>query len=231
MAKRGGFVGFIQRVARGIGDRLGIGRGAGTGTKRAEVRGTATGEVLDAEMMWDYERRWNAREAEKKAALRSIQLNGVKPNTDLSLVNVDPSTGLIRPERGGNLVLTLLGDVQTPPSQAALERRLASMRGWKSVEERMQQSEENVAMKLAVIDYRLVSAWKLLGRAQRQYLINQEHIFDVMNQFTFSTKTSEVRAFRRLNPDLYAGQLDELTAMIEEAAQMVPVHEEGNRRH
>lgn len=250
MAKRGGIFGFFRGLVNRIGERINRRRATKpTRTEQArptqaqrpeEVLGTPAsitqpaGPVvrsggglgdLDSDLYAEYVDLWTKRESEKREALRSIKLQGIPVNKNLATVNIDPETGEIRADRGGNLVLTLLGDVQTPSSQAVLERRVEAMRRWKSVTARMDQSESNFAEKLGVIDYQLVIKWNRLSRAQKQYIINNEHAFDLLNKFTFSTDPEEVRAYMKLHPDEFYGLLDELHFMLSEAEMLEPEYE------
>ena len=175
------------------------------------------GELLPIDTYGQYESLWEKREASKRETLKSLKLKGIPQNPKIALLDVDPLTGELRPERGGNYVLQPYGDVQIPQTKESLERRISQMRKWKSIPERIQISNNNVKTKLDIIDPFLAREWDSLNDAQKQYLINNENIFDFLNQFTFSTKDEEVRAFWRQFPELATAQYDHLFDMIESA--------------
>lgn len=181
---------------------------------------TESGELLDLDTYNEYAELWRARENEKQAALRSLKLKGVPQNPKIALADIDPTTGLLKPERGGNYVLQLYGDVQIPSSKAALERRIESMHKWKRISARIEQSNDNVRAKLGVISPYLVGEWDKLNTAQKQFLINNAGIFDLLNAFTFTTKVEEVRAYLQQFPELAESQFDELQALIVTAGSM-----------
>lgn len=182
---------------------------------------TASGELLNAERYKEYARLWENREVEKKEALESLKLKGVPTlTTPLTLLDIDPETGKLRPTYGGNYILQPFGPVQIPESKEKMERRIRQMRHWQSIESRMTQSEANVAKILNVIDGGLVDVWNDLSRAQKQYLINVEKIFDLVHLFTITTDPKEVAQFRYLDEERYIGMLDNLYNMIGAAGEL-----------
>lgn len=176
------------------------------------------GELLDVDRYAIYADLWEKREAEKKAARESLKLKGIPTPLKVAQLSVNPMTGELEAEWGqGNYVLQPYGQVKIPMTKESLERRIGQMQNWKSVQERIDISNANVAKKLAVIDSSLLDAWNGLNDAQKQHLINNENIFDYLNAFTFSTKDEEVRAFMRLFPELASGQLSHLHDLINTA--------------
>lgn len=179
------------------------------------------GELLDVDRYNIYADLWEKRETEKKEALQRLKLKGIPAPVKVAQLNINPATGELEAEWGaGNFVLQQYGDVQIPKTKETLERRIGQMQKWKSVQERIDISNANVAKKLAVIDSSLLDAWNGLNDAQKQHLINNENIFDYLNAFTFSTKDEEVRAFMRLFPELASGQLGHLFDLIETASTL-----------
>lgn len=185
------------------------------------------GELLDLDTFSTYSNLWEAREQEKKQALKQLKLKGIPLTPKVALLNINPVTGELQSEYGGSLVLTPMGSVQIPTTKETLERRIGQMQHWKSISERIEISNSNVAAKLAVIDPGLVDKWNALSNAQKQHLINNEGIFDFLNAFTFSTKDSEVRAFMRAFPELSSSHLDHLYDMITNASSLEEEYHEG----
>lgn len=180
-----------------------------------------SGELLDMGQWEEYSRLWEARETEKKTALASLKLKGVPTmTTPLTLLDIDPETGQLRQSYGGNYVLQQYGPVQIPESKATMERRITQMRKWQSIESRMTTSEGNVSKILNVIDGGLVDAWNGLNRAQKQYLINVEKVFDLVHLFTITTDPKEVARFRLLDEERFQGTLEQLYAMIGAAGEL-----------
>lgn len=180
-----------------------------------------SGELLDMGQYSEYSQLWEARELEKKTALESLKLKGVPTlTTPLTLLDIDPETGQLRQSYGGNYVLQQYGPVQIPESKATMERRITQMRKWKSIESRMTTSEGNVRSILNVIDSGLVDAWDGLSRAQKQYLINVEKMFDLMHLFTITTDPNEVARFRQLDEERFYGTLEQLYSMIGAAGEL-----------
>ena len=180
-----------------------------------------SGELLDMGQYEEYSKLWEAREMEKKTALASLKLKGVPTlTTPLTLLDIDPETGQLRQSYGGNYVLQQYGPVQVPESKATMERRITQMRKWKSIEERMTTSEGNVRKILNVIDGSLVDAWDGLSRAQKQYLINVEKVFDLVHLFTITTDPKEVERFRLLDEERYYGVLEQLHSLIGTAGEL-----------
>lgn len=180
-----------------------------------------SGELLDMGSFLEYKELWEKRELEKQAALDSIKLKGVPTlTTPLTLLDIDPETGKLRQGYGGNYVLQQYGPVQIPDSRETMERRLKQMRGWKSIESRMTTSEGNVSKILNVIDGGLVDKWNELSRAQKQYLINVEKIFDLVHLFTITTDPKEVARFRQLDEERYQGTLEALYSMMGAAGEL-----------
>lgn len=180
-----------------------------------------SGELLDMGQFEEYSRLWEARETEKKTALASLKLKGVPTlTTPLTLLDIDPETGQLRQSYGGNYVLQQYGPVQIPDSRATMERRITQMRKWQSIESRMTTSEGNVAKILNVIDGGLVDAWNGLNRAQKQYLINVEKVFDLVHLFTITTDPKEVARFRLLDEERFQGTLEQLYNMIGDAGEL-----------
>lgn len=180
-----------------------------------------SGELLDMGKFEEYSKLWEAREMEKKAALESIKLKGVPTlTTPLTLLDIDPETGQLRQGYGGNYVLQQYGPVQIPDSRKTMERRIEQMHKWKSIESRMTTSEGNVSKILNVIDGDLVDKWNSLTRAQKQYLINVEKIFDLVHLFTITTDPKEVIRFRQLDEERYQGTLEALYSMMNAAGEL-----------
>lgn len=178
------------------------------------------GEMLPLDRYSEYAALWEAREKEKQDKLRQLKLKGIPQNPKLALIDVDPMTGQLKPERGGSYVLTLYGDVQVPKTKETLERRIEMMGKWQSIDKRIEQSNKNVATKLGVISPLLVAKWNSLNDAQKQYLINNEDIFDLMTSFTISTDRREVAAFFRLDPELAHKSFNNLEKLIEDAGNL-----------
>lgn len=185
------------------------------------------GQLLPLDEYDDYTSLWTARENEKRQMLRKLKLKGVDQNPKLALLDIDPETGQLRPERGGNYVLQLYGQPDIPKSRETLERRITQMRKWKSIGERIEISNSNVARKLNVIDPMLLDKWNTLTDAQKQHLINKENIFDYLNAFTFSTKDSEVQAYWRQFRNNAQAKYDHIWSLLDEAATLEQEYPEG----
>lgn len=170
-----------------------------------------------------YETAWAAREIEKDFWRKALELEGVDyTKKALTLIDIDPRTGKPKPTYGGNFVLTRLGDPELPDTQDTLERRSTLMRGWKSVRSRLDTSEDNVRSYLVGNDDVALELWDSLTRAQKQYLINFEGIFDIVKALNFETpKTSKhnkrLSLYTRTADD---GRREELYQMLRDAASM-----------
>lgn len=183
---------------------------------------TASGELLPVSDYQTYVDLWNAREREKEQTLQSLKLKGIPQNPKIALVDVDPTTGQLKPERGGNYVLQRYGDVQIPKDRKTLERRIKAMQGWKSIAERIETSNGNVEKKLAVISTYLLQQWQSLSTAQKQYLINNENIFDYLNALTISTDIWEVRRYFETHKEDAENKINYILELIENARRLEP---------
>lgn len=183
---------------------------------------STSGELLPIDDYKTYVDLWNKREREKEQTLQALKLKGIPQNPKIALVDVDPVTGKLKPERGGNYVLQLYGDVQTPKDKKTLERRLKSMQGWKSIAERIDTSNNNVEKKLAVISPYALDKWNTLSTAQKQYLINNENIFDYLNALTISTDPREVRRYFEAHREDAENKLNYILELIENASRLEP---------
>lgn len=186
------------------------------------------GELLDIDRYEIYADLWERREEEKRAARQSLKLKDIPAPVKVAQLDINPMTGELEAEWGqGNFVLQSYGQVKIPMTKEILEKRIGQMQHWKSVNERIEISNANVAKKLAVIDSGLLDAWNKLNTAQKQHLISNENIFDFLNAFTFSTKDSEVREYIRQFPELASGQLGHLYELIENASTLERETETG----
>ena len=179
------------------------------------------GEILSKPDFLDYSEMWTKREDEKAEWRQKLKLKGVNYDEHpMALVDIDPKTGKPKPGRGSNFLLRGLGEVQVPATQQTLERRKQQMKGWLSIEERLDISEDNMLERLEVIDSQLAAKWNLLTRAQKQYLINFESLFDKTKQLTISTDRDEVQRYANTRYEEYASKLADLYSLIEKASKM-----------
>lgn len=199
----------------------------GVAIKAAGIMSPAGNLLLERDVE-DYETAWAAREVEKDLWRKALQLEGVDyTKKALTLIDIDPRTGKPKPTRGGNFVLTNLGTSVLPDTQQTLERRVQQMRSWQSIKTRLDTSETNVEAKLQDNDPIALEKWRALTRAQKQYLINFEGIFDVLEELEFESPTSRAKNFMRHFTDVAdAGRRDELHRLLDEAAHMQPTNPE-----
>lgn len=179
------------------------------------------GNLLNEEAVEDYMTMWQAREAEKELWRRTLALKGVDySKRPMTLVDIDPRTGKPKPTYGGNYVLQNLGDVQLPDTAETLERRRKRMSGWQSIRTRLDTSEANLRAKLAQNDSEAVRKWDRLNRAQKQYLINFENIFDIVESLAYSSKDSEDSFMWQARDGRHQEKVSELHRLLDEAATM-----------